>query len=100
MTRCPLRIRTARDHIDDLLLSRSRQLRNRAIDRLFLNLGDLFHWQIRLRSARCRGFLVTFYEFASKPPEHVIGNACRVAYIRILGESTRLDTLASELHYH
>src|SRR3984893_4996260 len=99
MTRCPLRIRTARDYIDDLLLSRSRQLRNRAIDRFFLNLGDLFHWQIRLRSARCRGFLVTFDELASKPPEYVIGNACRVADIRILSESTRLEPLVSKLLY-
>src|SRR5690349_11207147 len=99
MVRRPLRIGTARDHIDDLLLSRPRQLRYGAIDRLFFNIGELSHWQIRLRSARCCGFLVAFDELASEPTEHVIGNACRVAYIRILGESTRLESLIGKLLY-
>src|SRR5205807_10441339 len=89
----------ARDDIDQFLLSRARQIRDRAVDRLFFHLRNLLHRQLALAAVGRRRLLVAWDELAAEPAKDVIGNAGGVPNVGILCESARFKALISKLLY-
>src|SRR5437660_3681666 len=89
--------RVAGDHIKDFLFARARQVRDRTIERFLFHFRKFFQRQVRLSATRRGRFFVTFDELAGQPAKDVIGNAGRVANVRILGKAAWLESLIGEL---
>ena len=75
------------DDVDDFLLRRSRQIGDRAVDRLLFHLRNFLHRQVGLAAIRRGRFLVALDELAAEPAEDVVGDGGGVADVGVLGEA-------------
>src|SRR5688572_4451274 len=82
------------DHIDHIR-PLAREIRDRAIERLLIELAEFLHGKLSLRFVRAGRFLETFDELASEPAEHVVGDRGRMPDIRIFCKPARLKALIS-----
>src|SRR6202000_2759245 len=79
----PFRVPVVGDDVDDLLFRREGEICHRAVDRLPVDLGRLFHRQLLLLFVRAGRFFVALDELAAEPAEDVIRNRGGLADIRV-----------------